>query len=82
MDNYKRFACQNGIMYRIGFDRDLSWSPVFVVFPNHLANETENRLTVFENTKLFFSPLMLKDKIKIKNAVSKLEKCSGKKKCT
>lgn len=66
MDNYKRFACQNGIMYRIGFDRDLSWSPVFVVFPNHLANETENRLTVFENTKLFFFPTYVKGQDKNK----------------
>lgn len=56
MDNHKRFTCQNGRMYRLSFDRGLSWSPVFIVFSNHLANETENRLTGFENTKLVFFP--------------------------
>lgn len=67
MDNYKRFTCQNGRMYRLSFDRGLSWSPVFIVFSNHLANETENRLTGFENTKLgFFPPTYVRRQDKIK----------------
>lgn len=58
MSNYKRITCEDGRMYRIGFDGGPSWSPLLIVFPNHLANETEKQAYCLQKHQTFFSPYL------------------------